>query len=62
MSYDPDGGPSQLTYQWDLDNDGEFDDATGSTPQNWLEKTGRTIRLPKWQHVRNRRVGVRWGK
>jgi uncharacterized repeat protein (TIGR01451 family) len=29
-SYDPDG--TIVSYEWDLDDDGEFDDATGPTP------------------------------
>jgi PKD repeat protein len=43
-SNDPDGDP--ITYAWDLDDDGDFDDGTGSTA-SWTYSTdgSRTARL-----------------
>jgi PKD repeat protein len=43
-SSDPDGDP--ITYAWDLDDDGDFDDGTGSTA-SWTYATDgdRTVRL-----------------
>ena len=43
-SYDPDG--SIVSYEWDLDDDGEFDDATGPTPtKTWDIPYSGTISL-----------------
>jgi hypothetical protein len=36
-SYDPDG--TIVSYEWDLDDDGEFDDATGPTPSKTWNTT-----------------------
>lgn len=33
-SYDPDPGDSIISYEWDLDGDGQYDDASGATVQH----------------------------
>jgi len=43
-SYDPDG--TIVSYEWDLDNDGEYDDASGATPSfTWDDDYSSTIGL-----------------
>jgi len=43
-SYDSDG--SIVSYAWDLDNDGQFDDATGSNPNwSWSSEGTYTVSL-----------------
>jgi len=34
------GGTPDYTYAWDLDNDGEYDDATGASPSHLWEAAG----------------------
>ena len=41
-STDPDTGPLTLTYAWDLDGDGAFDDATGATA-TWTYSSPATV-------------------
>jgi M6 family metalloprotease-like protein len=45
-STDPDSGDT-LTYEWDLDNDGDFDDSTSQTPTFTLvgDNAVRTVRV-----------------
>lgn len=38
-SHDPDGGP--LTFAWDLDGDGAYDDSTAAAPQHTYTADGR---------------------
>jgi glucose/arabinose dehydrogenase/PKD repeat protein len=45
-SYTPDPGRSITAYEWDLDNDGQFDDATGSNTTVLFNNPGTyTVRL-----------------
>jgi hypothetical protein len=39
-SYDPDSGDSIAKYEWDLDNDGQYDDATGKTVSKTYNSAG----------------------
>jgi len=45
-SYDPDLGDSITNYEWDMDNDGSYDDATGVTVTwTWFTTGTKTIAL-----------------
>ena len=45
-SYDPDPGDSIIFYNWDMDNDGSYDDATGvAVTWTWFTTGTKTIGL-----------------
>jgi len=44
-SYDPDPGDSIVSYEWDLDNDGQFNDATGATTAFTIGASDATVCL-----------------
>ena len=45
-SYDPDQGDNIVLYEWDLDGDGQYDDATGvTTTMTWNDEYSGFIRL-----------------
>jgi hypothetical protein len=49
-SNDPDGG-SIVSYLWDLDNDGQYDDATGATPSVSYDYLLHTLGLMPGDHT-----------
>jgi len=55
-SYDPDGG-SIVSWQWDLDNDGQYDDAWGSTVLKSYVYLTDTLGLLPGQHNIGLKVG-----
>jgi len=49
---DPAGAADPLTYAWDLDDDGEFDDATGAAPTiTWSELNAMGINVGSGVHT-----------
>ena len=54
---DPDAG-ELLTYEWDLDGDGEFDDAFGTSATHTFLAAGTyTVTVAGHGHVRRKRHG-----